>query len=85
MATAIGPWVSRNGARKLTITALGDVQVNNSAYSGPSASVAPFNLKTIKRHYGFGGTKGTVTVGGVASDRRNDWSDGTITGTMPDH
>jgi len=78
----IGPWVSRNGARKLTITALGDVQVNNSAYSGPSASVAPFNLKTIKRHYGFGMATGKVTVGGVALTGVS-WSDGTITGTIP--
>jgi hypothetical protein len=49
----VGPWVSAAG-RILTITALGDTQVNNSAYSGPSANTAPFNLKTIKRHYGFG-------------------------------
>ena len=78
----IGPWVSRTGARKLTITALGDVQVNNSAYSGPSANTAPYNLKTIKRHYGFGGTAGTVTVGGQALTGVS-WSDTTITGTVP--
>ena len=78
----IGPWLSATGSLKLTITALGDVQVNNSAYSGPSANVAPYNLKTIKRHYGFGGTQGTVTVGGVALTGVS-WSDGTITGTIP--
>jgi len=82
----IGPWVSRNGARKLTITALGDVLVNNSAYSGPSASVAPFNLKTVKRHYGFGGTKGTVSIGGVNVPAASitTWTDASIVLTVPD-
>ncbi len=32
---AIGPWVSAAG-KTLTITALGDQQASNSAYSGPS-------------------------------------------------
>jgi hypothetical protein len=59
----IGPWVSAAG-KTLTITALGNVQVDNSAYSGPSATVAPFNLKKVQRHYGFG-TGATVTIGGV--------------------
>ena len=49
----IGPWVSAAG-HTLTITALGDQLVNNNAYSGPSANVAPFNARTITRHYGFG-------------------------------
>jgi hypothetical protein len=59
----IGPWVSAAG-NKITITALGDQQVQNNAYSGPAANVAPYNLKTVKRHYGFG-TAPTVTIGGV--------------------
>jgi hypothetical protein len=59
----IGPWVSGSG-KTLTITALGNVQVDNSGYSGPSANVAPFNLKKVQRHYGFG-TGATVTIGGV--------------------
>ena len=51
----------------LTITALGDQTVPNYAYSGPAATTAPFNQKTITRHYGFGATQGTgsVTIGGV--------------------
>jgi len=76
----IGPWIGGFG-HTITITALGNVQVNNSAYSGPSASVAPFNLKTVNRHYGFGSTAGTVTVGGVPLTGVT-WSDTTITGTV---
>jgi hypothetical protein len=60
-----GPWVSTAG-NSLTITALGDQQVPNNAYSGPSATTAPFSQKTVIRHYGFGATQGTgsVTIGG---------------------
>jgi hypothetical protein len=56
---AIGPWVSATGSRTLTITALGNVQVDNSGYAGPSANVAPFNLKKVQRHYGFGTYSGS--------------------------
>jgi hypothetical protein len=90
----VGPWVSAPGAT-LTITALGNVQTNNSAYSGPSASVAPFNLKTVGRHYGFGtqctsptagsttcNTKSSVTIGGVNAPITN-WSDTSIQVTVP--
>src|SRR5262249_49531233 len=61
-----GPWVSAAG-HTLTITALGDQIVPNNGYSGPSATTAPFNQKTITRHYGFGASQGTgsVTIGGV--------------------
>ena len=59
-----GPWVSAGGAgHTLTITALGDQVVPNNAYSGPAATTAPFNQKTITRHYGFG-TGATVKIGG---------------------
>jgi hypothetical protein len=80
----IGPWVSATGAKLLTITALGNQTVNNSAYSGPSANVAPFNLKTVARHYGFGATQGTgtVTIGGIPATV-NSWSDTQITVTVP--
>src|SRR5256885_15323629 len=60
----VGPYVSAAG-NTLTITALGDQMVNNNAYSGPSATAAPFNQKTVLRHYGFG-TAGTVAL--VGSD-----------------
>jgi len=91
---AIGPWVSAAG-KTLTITALGDQQASNSAYSGPSASVAPFNLKTVTRHYGFGArclsptvgsttcsTLSSVTIGGIAAVV-SSWSDTQIVVTVP--
>ncbi len=38
----------------------------NYGYSGPSTTTAPYNQKTVTRHYGFGATQGTgsVTIGG---------------------
>jgi hypothetical protein len=86
----VGPWVSAAG-NTLTITALGDQQVQNDAYSGPSATAAPFNLKTVKRHYGFGTctvasgacTNGaTVTIAGFAATITS-WSDTQIVVTVP--
>jgi hypothetical protein len=87
----VGPWVAAAG-HTLTITALGNVQVNNSAYSGPSANTAPFNLKTVARHYGFG-TRCTavggscsalslVTIGGIPATV-GTWTDSSITVTVP--
>jgi Bacterial Ig domain len=68
----------------LTITGLGDQQVNNNAYSGPQATTFPFNQKTITRHYGFGGTQGTgsVTIGGVNAPV-TAWGDTSITVKVP--
>ena len=78
-----GPWLQAAGtAHTLTITALGDQVVPNEAYSGPAATQAPFNQKTITRHYGFGATAGTVTVGGQPLTNVS-WSDLTITGDVP--
>ena len=79
----IGPWVSQSG-HTLTITALGDQQVNNYGFSGPSASTAPFNQKTVKRHYGFGATQGSgkVTIGGVNATV-NSWSDTQVVVAVP--
>ena len=77
-----GPWLNASGSLTLTITALGDKTVANHAYSGPAANTAPYNQKTVTRHYGFGSTPGTVTVGGVALTGVS-WSDTTITGTVP--
>jgi hypothetical protein len=90
----IGPYVSGAG-KTLTITALGDQQVNNNAYSGPSANIAPFSSKTITRHYGFGSrctspttgsttcnTLSSVTIGTVAATITG-WSDLQITVTVP--
>src|SRR6266850_7362991 len=70
-----GPWVSATGAgHTLTIRCLGydntanpcSKVVPNPAYSGPGATTAPFNQKTITRHSGFG-SGGTVTIGGVTA------------------
>ncbi len=87
----IGPYVSAAG-KTLTITGLGDQQVSNSAYSGPSANAAPFNLKTITRHYGFGTqctsiagsctAVSSVTIGNVAATITS-WSDSSIAVTVP--
>jgi hypothetical protein len=81
----IGPWVSATGSRTLTVTALGNLQVDNSGYAGPSANTAPFNLKKIQRHYGFGGTQGTVTIGGYAVPAANitTWTDASIVLSIP--
>ncbi|HTY63536.1 MAG TPA: hypothetical protein VMG30_14915 [Acidobacteriota bacterium] len=81
----VGPWVAAAGAsHRITIHALGDQVVNNHAYSGPWTSTAPFNAKTITRHYGFGGSQGSgsVTVGGVTASVVS-WSDSTIVVTLP--
>ena len=77
----VGPYVSAAG-HTLTITALGDQQVPNNAYSGPSAATAPYNQKTVLRHYGFGASQGTVTIGGVNATVTG-WSDTGITVTVP--
>jgi Bacterial cadherin-like domain len=78
-----GPWVSTSG-KTLTINALGDQQVNNYGYSGPSATTEPFNKRTITRHYGFGATQGsgTVTIGGISATV-NTWSDSQIVVQVP--
>jgi hypothetical protein len=84
--TAIGPWVSAAG-QQLHIYALGTVPVNNYGYSGPSATTAPFNAKTVTRKYSFGTTTGTVALvgaDGVAHPLTSvGWGDLAITGTVP--
>ena len=90
----IGPYVSAPG-KTLTITSLGNQTTNDAAYSGPSANVAPYNQKTIGRHYGFGSvctaptagsttcnTASKITIGGVAATIVG-WSDTQITATVP--
>ncbi len=84
-----GPWLNPAGARTLTINALGDVAVPNNAYAGPSATAAPFNQKTITRHYGFGNATGTVdllnslTGAVVQTLSLVTWSDSQIVVTVP--
>lgn len=84
-----GPWVSSSGnGHTLTINALGDVPVDSYGYSGPQVATAPFNQQKVNRHYGFGPTKGTVTIGTDSSGKGivatvNGWSDTQITVTVP--
>src|SRR6266581_7083767 len=86
----IGPYVSASGTgHTLTITSLGDQMVPNYAYTGPSATVAPYNAKTVLRHYGFGATQrngtlasGGVTIGGVNAPV-SSWSDTQIVVSVP--
>jgi hypothetical protein len=78
---APGPWVKGPGST-LTINALGDQVVNNYGYSGPSSAIAPYNQKTVTRHYGFGNTAGTVTIGGISA-MVTSWSDTQIQATVP--
>jgi hypothetical protein len=87
----IGPWVSAVG-NTLTIKALGDQTVPNYAYSGPAANTAPFNQKTITRHYGFGPqctaigggctAVSAVTIGGINASITS-WNDTSITVSAP--
>jgi hypothetical protein len=74
-----------NAGMNLVITALGDKVVQNPNFSGPNSTAAPYNQKTITRHYGFGssGTVALVGADGQAHPLINvNWSDGTITGTV---
>jgi len=83
---SIGPRVATAG-ETLHIYALGSVPVNNYGSSGPSATTAPFNAKTVTRKYSFGTAVGTVALldsngnphplGSIA------WGDLVITGTVP--
>ncbi len=82
----VGPWVSAAGVT-LHIYALGNAPVNNYAYSGPAATTAPFNQKTVGRKYSFGTAPGTVALvgsDGVAHPLGSvSWGDLVITGTVP--
>ena len=81
-----GPWVSAGGTgHTLTINALGDLAVSNYGYSGPVASTAPFNQRNITRHYGFGATRGSVSIGGVnlTAAQILNWTDTQIQVTVP--
>ena len=76
-----GPWVSAAG-HFLTINALPDQQIPNNGYVGPSATTAPYNQKTVNRHFGFGSTAGKVTIGGVIATATK-WSDTQLTVRVP--
>jgi Bacterial Ig domain len=76
----------------LILTAYGDRAVQNPQFAGPSATSAPFNAKTVLRHYGFGtqctalggscAAISSVSVGGLPA-AINSWSDTAVSVTMP--
>jgi hypothetical protein len=81
---------SSGTALDLTITALGDKVVQNPNFAGPNAATAPYNQKTITRHYGFGGGGTGYSAVLVAPDGTtttpltiNSWSDTAISATVP--
>jgi hypothetical protein len=81
-----GPWVSAAG-NTITIKCLAsnngcNKSVQNPDFSGPGATTAPYNQKWITRHYGFGSTAGTVTIGGVPATC-GTWTDAQLTCTVP--
>ncbi len=93
--TALGNATVANTSTCTTASTGADVAVNNFGYAGPSASVAPFDCKTVTRHYGFGArctspsassttcnTTSSVTIGGVPAIITS-WSDTAITATVP--
>jgi hypothetical protein len=75
-----GPWVAAAG-KTITVTALGDQSVDWYGYTGPSLTKAPWNQQKVPRHYGFGTTAGTVTIGGKVAT--TSWGDLSLTVTVP--
>ena len=77
-----GPWYRTRSATATTTTRVVDIRsarnerVPNPAYEGPTAT-GPAGRKTIVRDHGFGGTQGTVTVGGVPLNILS-WNNGRI-------
>ena len=82
-SAGFGPYLTRSGGT-LTITALGDQQVQNPNYAGPFATTGPASQRTLLRHYGFGnrGTGSQVTIGGVPMSI-SAWTDQSITVSVP--
>jgi hypothetical protein len=93
--TALGNATTANASSCTAASTGADLTVNNFGYAGPSASVAPFDCKTVTRHYGFGArcsspsassatcnTRSSVTIGGVPAII-GTWSDTSITVTVP--
>jgi hypothetical protein len=81
---------STTTSNELTITALGDKVVQNPNYAGPNAATAPYNQKTITRHYGFGSQGSGSSAILVAPDGTTTaaltvtgWSDTTISARVP--
>ena len=83
---AFGPYIDMNitADKILTIAALGDVDVLNPAYLGPTSMSPDTSSPKIKRHYGFGvqGAKSKVTLGGQEL-LVTSWSDSAIKAIVP--
>jgi hypothetical protein len=81
----VGPYISATGAgHTITITSLGSQSANNYGYSGPQATGAPYNQKTITRQYNFGTAAGTVMIGPYTVPAGSvSWGNTTITLTIP--
>ncbi len=90
-ASGVGPYLDLAKATgtslsvPLTITARGDVQVLNPNYVGPTGLTAGSNTMFITRHYGFGTTAGTVSIGGIAlpASAIASWTDAKIVVNVP--
>jgi hypothetical protein len=93
--TALGNATVANASNCTAASTGADVAVNNFGYAGPSASVAPFDCKSVTRHYGFGArctspsansttcnTASSVTIGGVKAIITS-WSETAIKATVP--
>jgi len=72
-----------DGTADLIIHGLGNTQVPNPAYEGPLA-MAPYNVPTIQRNYGFGaqGPGSSVTLNGVALNIVS-WNQNAIRADIP--
>jgi len=73
-----------SGGYNFTIWAAGDVMVRNPAYPGGTLgnpADPPLVDEFVPRHYGFGNTQGTVSIGGFTfnSARITSWTDQSIT------
>ncbi|HEY9198554.1 MAG TPA: hypothetical protein VIR60_04240, partial [Gammaproteobacteria bacterium] len=79
-----GPYVPGTGTvaqNTITITSVGTLQVPNPLFDPAATPPIP---KTVARDFGFGGTEGTVSIGGVDVPPANVvWNNGTITVQVP--
>lgn len=80
-----GPYLDKAQPMTLTITALGQAQVANPAYSGPqNFGGGASNNSLVPRDFGFGNTPGKVMLGSIAIDPATiNWSANSISFTVP--
>jgi hypothetical protein len=80
-----GTAISGTAGTQFAIWAAGDVQVRNPAYPGGALGAPadpPLFPEFITRHYGFGGTAGTVTLNGTPLTI-SSWGDAQIVAQVP--